>query len=237
MARSYKSKSKRSPFRAFLKIISWSLAPVLIISFLEVFLVRYINPPFTVYQGARWLHSIISREKYQLPEYRWCPIVEISPYLKKAILAGEDQRFLIHHGFDFVEMGRAARDFVKKGRVRGASTISMQTARTLFLWPKRDYMRKLLEIYYTSLIEIVLSKRRILELYLNTVDWGDGIIGAEAASVKYFRRHCWEITPAQAALLAAVLPSPHRWQPNRPNMLVMLRYRKILKEMDKMPSL
>ncbi|MFH1488737.1 MAG: biosynthetic peptidoglycan transglycosylase, partial [Pseudomonadota bacterium] len=122
-------------------------------------------------------------------------------------------------------------------RLRGASTISMQAARTVFLWRERSWSRKLSEAYYTLLIEIMWSKRRIMEVYLNTVDWGSGIIGVEAASRKYFRRSSDEITPGQSALLAAILPSPHRWSPDNPSRYVRERQKRILQDMKKMPRL
>jgi len=162
---------------------------------------------------------------------------EISPHLRKAVLAAEDQRFNFHNGFDFVEINQAIRDILEEGRVRGASTITMQVARTVFLWPERSWSRKLAEAYYTVLIELCWSKRRILEVYLNTVDWGIGIMGAEAASRKYFHTDAGSITALQAALLASILPSPHRWSPTKPTKQVWERQRRIMKDMGKMPAL
>jgi monofunctional biosynthetic peptidoglycan transglycosylase len=151
----------------------------------------------------------------------------------KAVLAAEDQRFLIHHGFDFVEMRKALGDILSARRTRGASTISMQVSRTVFLWPERSLTRKVAEAYYTILIEMLWSKRRILEVYLNTVDWGTGIIGVEAAARSYFQTGAHRITPSQGALLAAVLPSPHRWSPNRPSRYVRARKKRIMRDMEK----
>ena len=165
----------------------------------------------------------------------WRPLNEISPHLRKAILAGEDQRFLSHHGFDFTEMNLAIQDMFFKREIRGASTITMQTARTVFLWPNRDLFRKMAEAYYTLLIELFWSKERILEIYLNTVDWGQDLMGVETASIKYFHIPASSISRYQAALLVAVLPSPHKWSPIRPNTQVLARHKKILKDMKKMP--
>jgi monofunctional biosynthetic peptidoglycan transglycosylase len=158
---------------------------------------------------------------------------EIASPVIRAVLAAEDQRFLTHHGFDFVEMRKALSDILSERRTRGASTISMQVARTVFLWPERSLSRKVAEAYYTMLIEMLWSKRRILEMYLNTVDWGTGIIGVEAAARGYFQTSAHRITPSQGALLAAILPSPHRWSPTRPSRYIRERKRRIMKDMEK----
>ena len=165
----------------------------------------------------------------------WRPLNEIAPHIRKAVLAGEDQRFLSHNGFDFSEINEAMRDMVARKGFRGASTISMQTARTVFLWPARSLCRKILEAYYTVLIEIFWSKERILEIYLNTVDWGKGIMGIEAASRAYFHISSARVSQRQAALLAAILPSPHRWSPTNPNHYVLKRQGRILRDIRKMP--
>jgi monofunctional biosynthetic peptidoglycan transglycosylase len=183
-----------------------------------------------------WIHEqgTVRPNHFHSP---WRPIREVSPYLRKAVLAGEDQRFLSHHGFDLTEMNQAVKDIVLKKGFRGASTITMQVARTVFLWPERSLLRKGLEAYYTALIEIFLSKERILEIYLNTVDWGKGLRGAEAASRKYFRVSSLDVSRSQAALLAAILPSPHRSSPTDPSDQVLRRQRRILGDMEKMPLL
>ena len=159
---------------------------------------------------------------------------QMSPYVKKAVLAAEDQRFLTHNGFDLIELNEAIKDMAMGKGYRGASTITMQMARTVFLWPARTWMRKGLEAYYTALLEIFLSKERILEVYLNTVDWGEGIRGIEAAARAYFHVSPTHVSRAQAALLAAILPSPHRWSPTKPNARVLGRQRRILNDMNKM---
>ncbi len=167
----------------------------------------------------------------------WRPLMEISPHLKQAVLAAEDQRFLDHWGFDFVELGKAIEDALHDKGVRGASTISMQAARTVFLWPDRTLVRKALEAYYTVLIELFWDKRRILEVYVNTVDWGPGIRGAEAACRSYFAVGCDAVSRSQAAALAAILPNPHRWSPVEPGRQVLRRKQRILRAMDMMPLL
>ncbi|MCP4667753.1 MAG: monofunctional biosynthetic peptidoglycan transglycosylase, partial [Deltaproteobacteria bacterium] len=154
-----------------------------------------------------------------------------------AVLAAEDQRFTSHRGFDFAEMNKAIKDMALKKGFRGASTITMQVARTVFLWPGRIWLRKAAEAYYTVLIETFWSKKRILEIYLNMVDWGTRLIGAEAASRYYFGISCASLSPSQASLLAAVLPSPHRWSPKKPNAHVLRRQKRILRDMKHMPLL
>lgn len=197
-------------------------------------LLRFINPPFTAMTLWKWI-----QKGDLVPDYRlynsWRPLKEISPHIRKAVLAGEDQRFLSHHGFDFTEMNQAVKDMVLKKGYRGASTITMQSARTIFLWQGRSFFRKVAEAYYTVLIEIFWGKQRILEIYLNTVDWGKDILGVEAASNRYFHRSASNISASQAALLAAILPNPHKWSPIHPNPVVLTRKERILKDMQKMP--
>ena len=206
-------------------------------STVEVLLFRIIDPPFTVSTAIAWLHQKITDSPYSPPRYRWRDLEEISPHVRQAILAAEDQRFLAHHGFDMIELKQAIGDIFSGKRIRGASTISMQTARTLFLWPDRTVTRKLFEAYYTVLIELFWPKRRILEIYLNTVDWGRGNMGIDAAARAYFQVHPMQITRSQSAFLAAVLPAPSRWSPVYPNLLVREKQRRILKDMSHMPKL
>lgn len=205
-----------------------------LLTFVQVFLLRFIDPPFTV--GMFWT-SVQNRGSTCNWRLRnsWRSLKEISPHLRKAVLAGEDQRFLSHHGFDFTEMNEAIKDMALSKGFRGASTITMQVARTVFLWPDRTWLRKGAEAYYTVIIEIFWTKERILEIYLNTVDWGPGLMGVESASRKYFHTPCLQLSPSQAAALAAILPSPHRWSPIKPNSRVLERKRRILKDMKKMP--
>jgi monofunctional biosynthetic peptidoglycan transglycosylase len=134
-------------------------------------------------------------------------------------------------------MNEAIKDMAAGKGFRGASTITMQVARTVFLWPDRSWLRKGAEAYYTVVIEIFWTKKRIFEIYLNTVDWGTGVKGVEAASRKYFHLPCLSLSPSQAAALAAILPSPHRWSPIKPNARVLERKRRILIDMKKMPLL
>ena len=143
----------------------------------------------------------------------WVPLTRISPHLQRAVIAAEDAKFCRHGGFDWVAVDTAIERRRQGGRVVGASTISMQTAKNLFLWPARTYFRKGGEAYITVWLETLLSKRRILELYLNVIEFGPGLYGAEAAARHYFGVAAADLSPAQAARLAAVLPSPLTWRP------------------------
>lgn len=227
-----------APRRSSRWCLKWSIgivAAFFVATSLQVALLRFFNPPCTAAMACGWMGSKLGAVEYRVPELHWRDLRDISPHLRKAVLAGEDQRFLGHWGFDFVELNAALRDSVLSDRVRGASTVSMQAARSLFLWKGRDPARKLLEAYYTVLMELMWDKRRILEIYLNTVDWGTGIVGAEAASRGYFGTRAARLDRARAAWLAAILPNPHRWSPTSPTPYLRQRHARILEDMEKMP--
>ena len=212
------------------------LMGLMVVSMAQVAVLRFIDPPLTVAVAWAWTKGLVSRLPYQRPRMVWRSMETISPHLQRAVLAAEDQRFHSHHGFDLTEIRATVKDMVAGGRVRGASTISMQTARTVFLLPDRNIIRKALEAYYTVLVELFWSKRRILEIYLNTVDWGTGIMGAEAAAQAYFKRSARSLTARQAAQLAAILPNPHRYSPLKPTGYVNQRAHRILADMPRMAS-
>ena len=159
---------------------------------------------------------------------QWRPLSEISPDLVRSVIAGEDSGFCRHHGFDFAAMRAAAAHNARNpGKVRGGSTLSQQTAKNVFLWPQRSYLRKGLEAGFTTLIEGMWGKRRIMEVYLNVVEWGPGVYGAQAASRRYFAHDADALTPLEAARLAAILPDPLRWKAVRPGGYVQGRSRRI----------
>lgn len=156
------------------------------------------------------------------------PLSRISPHLVRAVIAAEDAKFCSHQGFDVEAIQKAVKyneRAEKRGSTkrRGASTISQQTAKNLFLWPQRSWVRKGLEVYFTALIEMIWPKRRIMEAYLNAAEWGDGVFGAEAAARARFGKSAADLTPREAARLAAVLPSPNKWNPVRPGRYVARR--------------
>lgn len=232
-----RKKKKKSWLKRLLKTTVILAAAAFLFTFLQVLAIRFFNPPFTFTSTYERVTHVLKGEAWQKPAWYWQPMEKISGHLKKAVLAAEDQRFLKHHGFDFIELKIVLQDLFSDGRTRGASTITMQTARTIYLLPSRSMSRKLLEAYYTVLIELLWDKRRILEVYLNTVDWGDKIMGAEAAARRYFNRSARSLTREQAARLAAVLPSPRRWSAVKPSSHVLWRQERIMGAMDKMPGL
>ncbi len=158
-------------------------------------------------------------------EYSWRPIDRIAPVLARAALAAEDQSFCTHHGFDTKALREAWEDYLEDdgGTLRGGSTISQQTAKNLLLWPGRDWVRKGLEAWLTIYIEALWPKQRIMEVYLNVVEWGRGVYGAEAAAKHHFGKTAATLSPSEAARLAAVLPSPLRWSASKPGPYVLRR--------------
>jgi len=229
-----KRKKKKNLFKRLGRIVINVLCLLFALSLIQVFIFRFINTPFAMSDLSLRVKNIFSSEQYIIPKGEWRSLKDISPNLVRAVLAVEDQRFMSHSGFDYQEIKNAIRDMLKDGTVRGASTITMQTARTVFLWRGRSVTRKLAEAYYTVLIEFVMPKTRILELYLNSVDWGTGIRGAEAASKKYFKKSAAELTAEEAALLAAILRGPHIWSPVNPDKYILERQKRILKSMESM---
>ncbi|CAN5370240.1 monofunctional biosynthetic peptidoglycan transglycosylase [soil metagenome] len=177
---------------------------------------RLIPPPITYLMVERVFEGRgFSRQ--------WRSLDEISPRLVRSVIAAEDAKFCTHRGFDFGAMQKALAHNERSRRVRGGSTISQQTAKNVFLWPDRSYVRKGLEAYFTVLIEGLWGKRRIMEVYLNSVEWGPGVYGAQAAAMKNFGVGADQLTPAQAARLAAILPSPLKWRAAAPGPYVKRR--------------
>ena len=158
----------------------------------------------------------------------WRPLSRISPNLVYAVIAAEDAKFCVHHGFDGQAIEKAfANNEQRPAHIKGGSTISQQTAKNVFLWPARDWARKGAEAWYTVLIETLWGKRRIIEVYLNVVEWAPGVYGAEAASERWFHVHADQLTPQQADRLAAILPSPLKWKAAAPGPYVRRRTGKI----------
>ncbi|PKP02483.1 MAG: monofunctional biosynthetic peptidoglycan transglycosylase [Bacteroidetes bacterium HGW-Bacteroidetes-6] len=173
-------------------------------------LYRWVNPPITPLMVIR-LFEQKSEGKELKMKYDWVNIDSISPYMWQGVIAGEDGYFLYHNGFDWDAIENA-KEYNKTHKIkRGASTISQQTAKNVFLWPDRTWVRKGLEVYFTFLIETFWSKERIMEVYLNVIEYGDGIYGVEEASEEYFKTHANKLSFDQAALLVASLPNPRKW--------------------------
>lgn len=167
----------------------------------------------------------------------WVPFDQMSINIKKAAVAAEDQLFLEHHGFDLTAIERAIEKNQHSNKLIGGSTISQQTAKNVFLWPGRSYIRKAFEAYFTLLIETIWSKERIMEVYLNVIEMGDGIYGIEAASQDYFKRPAFELTKKQASLIAGVFPNPRKWSPAKPTKYIRHRSYLIMKNMARLGPL
>lgn len=202
-----------------------ALAAFVVFSLLAVLLLRWVPPPGSAVMLAR----VIVEGRPQ--HYQWVSMEHISPEAALAVVAAEDQKFPLHAGFDFEEIRNAMRGHAKGRRVRGASTVTQQVARNLFLWQGRSYLRKGLEAWFAGLLELLWPKRRILEMYLNIAEMGERTFGVEAASRRYFGVSADGLTRRQAALLAAVLPSPRRYRVDRPSPYVLERRNWILKQM------
>jgi len=196
-----------------------------------VAMLRWYNPPFTSFMLQTKLASLREKSKTQL-HYNWVELKNIAPAMQLAVIAAEDQNFLFHRGFDFAAIEKAIKHNQRSKRLRGASTISQQVAKNLFLWRRRSWLRKGLEAYFTVLIELLWDKKRILEVYLNTVELGKGIFGVEAAARHYFNKSALKITPNEAALLAAILPNPLRFSVCNPSPFINKRKHWILKQMQ-----
>jgi monofunctional biosynthetic peptidoglycan transglycosylase len=201
---------RRSGVRhGWLRRVAWFVVIVFALLLLVIIAYRFINPPFTPVMLAEKLRGITL-------ERQWVPLEAISPALPLAVIASEDGRFCRHWGVDWGAVKDAIVEARKRGEFRGASTIPMQTAKNLFLWPRRSYVRKVLEVPLAYLTSLVWPKRRMMEIYLNVAEWGPGIFGAEAASQHYFHKSASELTRGEATLLAAALPSPRTRNPGRP---------------------
>ena len=201
-----------------------------IISLAVVLLFKFVPVPFTPLMGIRALEHK-SNNKEVIFSHEWVPIEEISLNLQKAVIASEDGRFLEHSGFDFDAMYKAFKNNNAKGKkLKGGSTISQQTAKNVFLWQGRSYLRKGLEAYYTVLIELVWGKKRIMEVYLNSIEMGDGVYGAEAASKYWFRKDAKNLTRYEAAGIAAILPSPRKYKASNSSSYINRRKGRISRE-------
>jgi len=214
------------------KAIFWFLA----ISLVWVLIYRFVNPPITFLMLQRAIERKIDGKDLKIDK-SWIRIEDISTNLKRAAIAGEDVNFLNHKGFDFKAMETAFEKNKKGKRIRGGSTISQQTAKNVFLWSGRSYIRKAFEAYFTVLIELLWGKERILEVYLNVIEMGDGIYGAEAAVQNDWGKSANSMSKSQAALLVAVLPNPLRWSPARPTRFVYYKQGLILRNMRSLKKL
>lgn len=212
------------------KIIRWIVLSFLGSTIFFVILYRFVPVPITPLMVIRCAQQVGRGEKIRL-KHHWVPMKEISPQLGIAVIASEDQRFLEHHGFDFKAIEKAIDENKKGKRRRGASTISQQTAKNVFLWPGSSWLRKGLEVYFTALIELFWSKERIMEVYLNSIEMGDGIYGAEAVAQQHFGRSAKKLTATNSALIAATLPNPLKFSSANPSRYMLKRQSAIMRQM------
>ncbi len=221
--------------RAYLRLLRrallMALALLVVGPFVLILPLNLVQPPTTAVILRRALQRSLAGKRPRYPRRDVVARDAISPHLRRAVLAAEDDRFYLHWGFDLEEIESALERARRGRRLRGASTITQQVAKNLFLWEGRSYVRKGYEAYLTLVLELCLSKDRILDLYLNLAEWGDGVFGAEAAARRHFGKSAWSLSAEEAARLAAVLPSPVRWSPQGavatrrlPEIMARMRY-------------
>lgn len=218
-----------------LKILIWTRNIFLTLFALSLFFVilyKYFPVYYTPLMFIRTYEQVKNGEKIKI-KHNWVPLEEISQNMVQAVVASEDNLFLVHNGFDFEQIEKAKQEAVKGKRLRGASTISQQTAKNVFLWPGRSYIRKGLEVYFTVLIEFIWGKERIMEVYLNSIEMGEGIYGAEAVARLHFNKHAEKLSVKEAALIAATLPNPRRFNSAKPSAYLLKRQSQIVSLMGK----
>lgn len=201
----------------WLRYAAFGLGGLLAGSILWVLLYAVLPVPVTPLMLIRAVESGQGWQKH------WQPLERLSPHLPAAVIAGEDSRFCQHGGVDWDAVEQALERNERGGSVRGGSTISQQVAKNAFLWPDRSWLRKGVELWFTGLVETIWSKRRIMEVYLNIVEWAPGVYGADAAARHWFGKGAADLTAREAALLAAILPSPQKWKANPPGRYVAAR--------------
>ena len=222
--------------KGFLRLVQWIRNLLLLIFILSLFLIllyKYIPVCYTPLMLTRSIEQLMENRKIRIAR-QWVPLSEISPYLVQAVIASEDNLFLVHAGFDFEQIEITQQEATKGRRLRGASTISQQTAKNVFLFPTRSRIRKGFEAYFTVLIEFVWGKERIMEVYLNSIETGTGIFGAQAVAKAYFNTTAADLTVSEAALIAASLPNPSEFNLEKPSAYLLRRQAKITSLMSKM---
>jgi monofunctional biosynthetic peptidoglycan transglycosylase len=224
------AKKKGGWMRQLLRGLAWAAGGFVAGCVLLVLTFRFVPVAVSGLMVQRRMESWFSDKPY-VSRHQWVPLEDISPSLGVAVIAAEDQTFAEHFGFDWQAIEKAVQHNEKSRRKRGASTVSQQTAKNAFLWNSRSWTRKGLEAWFTLLIEAGWSKKRILEVYLNIVEFGDGVYGAEAAARTYFGKPARRLTPGEAALLAAVLPNPRKFRANAPSEYIRGRQAWILGQM------
>ena len=222
--------------KLLLKILKWGVAFFFCSTILVVVMYRFIPVYITPLMVIRCFQQV-GKGEHITWHHHWVPLDNISPHLPVAVMASEDQRFLIHHGFDVDAIEKAARhNRNHTSRKMGASTISQQTAKNVGRWPGRSWTRKGFEVYFTSLIELMWSKQRIMEVYLNSIEMGNGIYGADAVAEYHFSKTAADLSRSDCALIAATLPNPLKFDSSNPNGKMRNRQHKIEHEMKFIPT-
>lgn len=216
--------------KKILKFLLWIIIAFFVLSIGTTIVYRFYPVPVSPLMLIRLGQQMADGRQLKLA-HRWVPMDSIHPSLPQAVWASEDQNFFRHSGFDLDAIEKAWQEREEKGRVRGASTISQQTAKNVFLWPESSWTRKAFEAYFTILIETFWSKHRIMEVYLNTIEMGDGIYGAEAVALEHFGCHARDLDANRSALIAASLPNPIKRNSAHPSKYMYKRQRQILKQM------
>jgi monofunctional glycosyltransferase len=225
------SAPRRSVWKKLRRVLFVTLMTFLMTSLLAVMALRWLPVPTSAFMLYRHFEDMSQEQTFKPIRYDWVSYNDISRHASRAVIASEDQKFYLHSGFDLESIEKAIKVHEKGGKLRGASTISQQVAKNLFLTPSKSLLRKGVEVWFTFLIESFWTKERILEVYLNIAEFGDHLFGINEASYKYFGVTPKQLSPAQAALLAATLPNPIRFQANHPSSYVFKRQRWILRQM------
>ena len=218
-----------------LKLAGKLILAFVAVSVLSVVAYRWIPVKYTPLMAIRSIENKVDGKESRCI-HKWVPLEEMSADMPMAVIASEDNRFPTHHGFDFVEIKNAMREAEEGKRHRGASTISQQTAKNVFLWPQSSWLRKGFEVYFTVLIEVIWGKERIMEVYLNSIETGDGLYGVEAVAEINFDTTADKLTARQCALIAATLPNPRRFDSANPSSYMKKRRKAILRIMKQLPE-
>jgi monofunctional glycosyltransferase len=218
--------------RGLAKALLWLVGAFVATTLLAVLALRWVPPLTSAFMVNGYLQARLAHDPSWQLDYRWTPYERISRHVKLAVIASEDQKFAFHPGFDFEAIDAAIKERERGKRLRGASTITQQVAKNLFLWPGPSFVRKGLEAYLTMLIELCWPKQRILEIYLNVAEFGPGIYGVGAAAPHFFRTDAAHISQPQGALLAAVLPNPRKLRVDHPSAYVYRRQAWIIEQMN-----
>jgi len=217
---------KRKILRWIWKAMLWFFG----FSILSVIIFKWVPIPFTPLMVTRIIEFKLEG-KDAIYSHKWVPLEDISPNLQKAVIASEDENFLKHNGFDFEAMQKAFKNNSKGRKLKGGSTISQQTAKNVFLWQGRSYIRKGLEAYFTVLIELIWGKERIMEVYLNSIEMGNGVYGAQEAARHWYSKTATNLTPREAAGIAAILPNPRKFKASNSSSYINRRKDKIMRVM------